>query len=94
MTVAARLETRCPFHDVQLLQAPQQPGVVHLGEQKMEFDVVRALGVRVVEIEDFGRVAQYLPGTRVLLIDAGLDRERREFVSCHLLGRLFVEQAA
>ena len=57
-----------------------------------EFELVEAMGVRVVEIEEFGRQAQYLPGTRILLIDAGLDRERREFVSCHLLGRLFTDE--
>lgn len=60
----------------------------------MELDLVRTLGIKVIEVEDFGRVAQYLPSSRVLLIDASLDHERREFVSCHLLGRLFDEQAA
>ena len=60
----------------------------------MEFEIVLALGIRVVEIEGFDRVAQYLPDSRVLLIDADLDQERREFVSCHLLGRLVVERAA
>ena len=60
----------------------------------MELDFVRALGIKVIEIDDFGRLAQYLPDSRILLVDANLDDEQRESISCHLLGRLLEGQAA
>lgn len=54
-----------------------------------EFELLAILGVRVIEVEDLGRDAHYLPDSRLLLIDSALTPEQRENVSCHALSRAF-----
>ena len=51
----------------------------------MELDFVRALGVRVVEVEQLGTQGRFLPSLNLLLIDSELDNEARERISLRAL---------
>lgn len=60
----------------------------------MELAFVEALGVRLIRVADLGMDAQYLPATRILLIDEDLPDERRDAVMCRLLPHLFQDLEA
>jgi len=51
----------------------------------MSLDVVRALGIKVIEVYDLGRDAQYVPTSRILLVEADLDQEDRDRISGRIL---------
>ncbi len=55
----------------------------------MPYTILGALGVRVIEVENLGREAQYLPDTQILIVDQDLTADRSERLTCLLLPRLF-----
>ena len=47
----------------------------------MPFTFMEALGVRIVEVDDLGPDARYLPSLRLLLVESTLDDAGRDRVS-------------
>lgn len=52
-------------------------------------DFVRALGIKVVDVEDLGPDARHIPSLRLILMEAALSEERREEVYDYFLPGLF-----
>lgn len=55
----------------------------------MPFDFMRAIGVRIVEVDDLGPDARYIPSLHLLLVDAALDDAARTRIDDRVLPIVF-----
>lgn len=56
--------------------------------ERMEFDIVRQLGVTVIEVEGLPRLVSYVDDVGVVLVRAGLDHAMREHCARWLLSEV------
>lgn len=53
------------------------------------FKLAGALGIRIVEVEDLGPDARYIPSLRLVIVEANLTDERRGEIMSHYLPGFF-----